>query len=295
MAILFALTMFVCAAACVYGAAIIIHRQSTLKAMQGQSYRSYKDKIRDLTAYIMGGILELNKRLTKNKKYQDIWFNIQKLGMEDRFSREYFLFLQEISGLAALLAGIMLLKDAVYCLAALGTGVIGFLAPEFWLRYKIGEKQEMILKELPDAIDIITASIEGGLSLSQAISRYAQENYTESKKVKNDLAKEITATMQKIQLGKSFEDAMIELSAKWNIKEMDSFTAVFIQADKMGGNVKGILRAQAEEMRNKRFQTMKKKAYEAPVKLLIPLLIFIFPVVFIVLFGPIVIKLMQGF
>ena len=79
------------------------------------------------------------------------------------------------------------------------------------------------------------------------------------------------------------------------LKEISNFTNVFIQAEKMGGNIKKILKGQAEDLRNKRFQELKRKAYQAPVKLLIPLIIFIFPVIFIVLFGPIVLKLMSGF
>jgi tight adherence protein C len=98
-----------------------------------------------------------------------------------------------------------------------------------------------------------------------------------------------------MQLGQSSEDAMRDLDRKLEMKEVTSFVNAFLQAEKMGGNVKKIIKDQAEEVRKRRFQHLKKLAHEAPVKLLIPLMIFIFPVIFIVLFGPIIIKLMQGF
>ena len=96
------------------------------------------------------------------------------------------------------------------------------------------------------------------------------------------------------QLGKSFGDSMREMDEKLSVKELSGFINAFLQADKLGGNVKEIIKGQAAEIRQKRFQYLKKKAHEAPVKLLIPLMLFIFPVIFIVLFAPIVIKLIQG-
>ncbi len=263
-----------------------------LKSHPGQFYVSYYNKAKDFMLYLRDNIIAANKKLAGGKKYRNISFDIQKLNMENKLTAETFLLLQQASALALFITGLLLFDSAVLGVAA---GIFGFFIPSMILKNKVAEKQELILKELPDAIDIITASIEGGLSLNQAISRYAEEGDKSGQKTKNEFAKEMAVTIKKIQLGKSFEEAMLELSSRWKLKEMDSFAGIFIQAEKMGGNIKEILRSQAEEMRNKRFQSLKKKAYEAPVKLLIPLLLFIFPVVFIVLFGPIVIKLMQGF
>jgi len=292
MAIILTIIIFISTASCAYAIAIIMHRQKTLKAIQGQFYASYYSKAKDFMLYLKDNILAANKKLAIGKRYRNISFDIQKLNLENKLTTENFLLLQRISAIAMFIIGLLLCDSVVLGIVA---GIFGFFIPQLLLKNKVSEKQELILKELPDAIDIITASIEGGLSLSQAISRYAEEGDKTGQKTKNEFAKEMAVTIKKIQLGKSFEEALTELSARWKMKEMDSFSNIFIQAEKMGGNIKEILRAQAEEMRNKRFQALKKKAYEAPVKLLIPLLLFIFPVVFIVLFGPIVIKLMQGF
>lgn len=155
------------------------------------------------------------------------------------------------------------------------------------LKEKVKQKNENILKEMPDAIDIISANIEGGISLTNALKRYVERN-------QNVFSEELKIVLNKINFGKSFSEALKEMDEKLNLSEITGLVNAFIQADKYGGNVKDIIKAQGDEIRAKRFQYLKKKAHEAPVKLLIPLMIFIFPVIFIVLFGPVVIKLMTG-
>jgi tight adherence protein C len=164
----------------------------------------------------------------------------------------------------------------------------GYFVPWLVLKAKVREKEAAILSELPDALDIIAANIEGGLSLNMAVSRYVLRN-------RNVFSDELLFVIKKMQLGRASEEAFREMDKKLDMKETTSFVNAFLQAEKTGGNVKKIIKEQAEEMRKRRFQYLKKLAHEAPVKLLIPLMIFIFPVIFIVLFGPIIIKLMQGF
>ncbi|MFW6211218.1 MAG: type II secretion system F family protein, partial [bacterium] len=163
----------------------------------------------------------------------------------------------------------------------------GFFAPSFRVNSKLKKQNEAVLKELPDAIDIIGANIEGGLSIQKAVERYAARN-------KGVFSGKLITAVNETGLGKSFSEAMEKLDRMSDIPEVSSFASAFIQAEKMGGNVKQIIKAQSEEIRNKRFLYLKKKAHEAPVKLLFPLMVFIFPVVFMILFTPIIIKLLSG-
>lgn len=273
-------------AACLMGGiAIVIYRQKALKELKGETSFSAAERLKGLWDFLKKGILKANKSFTAGKRYAAVAHGLKKINMEDKMSREEFL-LAEQSACAAMLAlGFMLTGDL---LVSAGLGVTGFFLPWLVLKLKAGKKEDEVLRELPDALDIIAANIEGGLSLNMALIRYASRN-------RNAFSDELNSAIKKMQLGLSSEEAMRELDNKLEMKDVTSFINAFLQAEKTGGNVKKIIKDQAEEVRKRRFQHLKKLAHEAPVKLLIPLMIFIFPVIFIVLFGPIVIKLMQGF
>lgn len=284
MKILFALLILASAAAFAGALALIIYRQNAMRALQGHKTAEYYNKIRDVLGYLKAYIVKINLRLVKNNRYRNITGMLVKINYEDKISPEYFLFIEEAAVAAGFCVGMVFSGGILAALAAAGAA---FFVPELILRSKVRKKLDEILKEMPDAFDIIGANIEGGLSLNMAIARY-------SSRVKCPFASELMTVIKKIQLGKSFGQAMRELDEKLSIKELSGFVNAFIQADIMGGNVREIIKNQATEIRQKRFQYLKKKAHEAPVKLLLPLMLFIFPVIFIVLFAPIVIKLMQG-
>lgn len=281
---LFVLLVFLAAASLTGALAVIIYRQNAVKALQGRPIPGLGRKLTGFYACLKAYTVKLNQNLVKNTRYENITGCLRKINQEDRISPEYFLFIEQT------------LVLAMFCLVLGATGdliisvvlaVPAFFIPEIVLKSRVKARQSAILREMPDAFDIIGANIEGGLSINMAIARY-------SSRVKGFFAAELMTVIKKTQLGKSFGEAMRELDEKLTINDLTGFVNTFIQADKMGGNVKEIIRGQAEEIRQKRFQYLRKKAHEAPVKLLIPLLLFIFPVIFIVLFAPIVIKLMQG-
>lgn len=283
--IVFTLLIFIFAAAISGAFAMIIYRQKTLSFLKGYSAAGFVNKIKDALKYIKGYILALNRKFTLSKRYARIEDMLSKVNLREKISRESFAFFEECSALAAFLLCLILMENVLLSFVA---AAAAFFVPCLLLKSRIAKKKEEILKEMPDSFDIIAANIEGGLSLNMAMNRYAVKS-------KSGFAAELLTALKKVQLGKSFEESLREMDERLGIKEISLFVSAFIQADKMGGNIKEIIKNQSEEIRKKRFQYLKKKAYEAPVKLLIPLLIFIFPVIFIVLFGPIVIKLMAGF
>jgi tight adherence protein C len=277
--------VLVSVAALTGGIAIVLYRQKALKELKGEKSFSPVDRVKGLWGYVKKGILRVNKFFTGTKRYTAVAFALKKINMEDKLGKEEFLFIEQSVSAVLFALGLMVTGDMLLSAAF---GAAGFFLPWLVLKSKVRQKEAAILRELPDALDIIAANIEGGLSLNMAISRYASRN-------RNIFSDELLFVIKKMQLGQSSEEAMRELDRKLEMKEVTSFINAFLQAEKMGGNVKKIIKDQAEEVRKRRFQHLKKLAHEAPVKLLIPLMIFIFPVIFIVLFGPIIIKLMQGF
>lgn len=268
----------------IYFVLILVYRYKNISLLKGDRVVSATENIKNFLNYLKGYILNINKKFTGFKRYENIKLLIARLNLKKAIYIENFLIYEEASFLISFLISYILFENILF---AFISAIAGFFVPEMILKAKVKQKDDSILKELPNAIDIISANIEGGLSIIKAISNYAEKN-------KNDFSEELKLVINNINIGRSFSEALHDMNNKLNLNEITGFVNVFIQADKFGGNVKEIIRAQADEIRAKRFQILKKKAHEAPVKLLIPLIIFIFPVIFIVLFGPVIIRLMSG-
>jgi tight adherence protein C len=280
-----AAVLMTAAAACLAGGlAIIIYRQKALQELGGGG-STFGERLRGMGTFAWKEAVKANKVFTGNRRYERVTSKLKKLDLEDRFSRESFLLIEQMAALLFFLTALILSGDALLSLAC---GAAGFFVPGLVLSAGVRDKEAAVQRELPDALDIIAANIEGGLSLNTALSRYAAGN-------RNAFSGELLQALRAMQLGKNSEEAMHGMELKLGMPDVTSFVHAYLQAEKTGGNVKKIIKDQAGEVRKRRFQALKKLAHEAPVKLLIPLMIFIFPVIFIVLFGPIVIKMMQGF
>jgi len=285
MSLLAALFVGVCAAAFTYAAGMITERRSTVLQITAGKRLSAAGRIKELASYIKSGILKFNSTFIETSRYRRINTILKKLDLDGRYTTASFIYTEEITALCVSAVILGAFGDVLF---AVFSGIFAFFIPSIILNSKLRRKNVSIFKELPDALDIICAFIEGGLSVSRAVCRYPE-------KTKGSFAGEIAIAAKKMRLGKSFQEVMSDLEERFDIPEVSSALGAFIRADKSGGNVREIVRAQADEARKKRFMQMKKKAHEAPVKLLFPLMVFIFPVIFMVLFGPIIIKLMSGF
>jgi tight adherence protein C len=161
---------------------------------------------------------------------------------------------------------------------------IGAFLPWFGLSSMMKRRQHKIRRQLPYALDLLTLAVEAGLDFTAALMKIGD-------KLKGTpLAQEIKRLSRDIQMGKTRAEALKDMSSRVQIDEMRSVVSSLCQAEELGSPLGGVLRIQAEEIRRKRFQAAEKAALEAPVKLLFPLVVFIFPLVFIVVFGPIIIK-----
>lgn len=166
--------------------------------------------------------------------------------------------------------------------------LLGFVYPAIWLKDRIDLRRRQALKSLPFMLDLITLCVESGLNLTGAIGQAVDKGPAGA------LKDEFARLLRDIRAGKPRSDALRELAARMDMPAVASFVATLIQAEATGMSLGPILRAQADQRRTERFARAEKLAMEAPVKLLFPLIFFIFPCVFAILMFPIVMKFMES-
>ncbi|MFH1245962.1 MAG: type II secretion system F family protein [Candidatus Omnitrophota bacterium] len=178
--------------------------------------------------------------------------------------------------------------------AVIGGGLlgisVGFILPNFWLALKVKVRQKDILSGLPNAIDFLILCLEAGLSFNAAIMKTAQEQA----RINKDLSSEFIYTNQEIQAGKSRAEALRNLGARCGVDDLTALVSTMIQADKLGMSASRNLKVQAKTLRIKKRQRVKEIIGKMPIKMVFPLVFFIFPTLFIVLLGPSVITLMRN-
>ncbi|MBQ6924003.1 MAG: type II secretion system F family protein [Kiritimatiellae bacterium] len=160
--------------------------------------------------------------------------------------------------------------------------------PVLWLNATIKKRHKAIQKAMPFMIDLLTLSVEAGIDFMNALQRSLENRKTDP------LTEELVRVNHEIQLGTSRRNALKNLAKRVDMPDMRSFAYALIQADELGVSIGTILRIQSDQIRQKRFDRAEKMANEAPVKMLGPLMLFIFPAVFIVLLGPILSRVAGG-
>ncbi len=165
--------------------------------------------------------------------------------------------------------------------------VLGFFLPDL-LVYNAGiKRQEAIQLELPNVLDQLLISVEAGLGFESAMARVASNS-------PGPMAQEMSRALQEMQLGRSRAETYMALAERSSVADLKSFVRAVIQADRYGIGIVRVLKVQASQMRVKRRQRAEEKAMKLPVKVLFPLLLCIFPVLFIVILGPAVINILQS-
>jgi len=166
--------------------------------------------------------------------------------------------------------------------AAWSLGLVGGAAyPLLWLRDRMRLRQRAIVRGLPYGIDLLTLAVEAGLDFTAALAKVVEKG------PKGPLAEELSVAIRELRMGKIREDALRQLARRVDLPPLTSFVQALVQADRMGTPLGKVLRVLSTQMRNERTQRAEKLANEAPVKLVLPLVFFIFPTLFLVLFGPI--------
>jgi len=162
-----------------------------------------------------------------------------------------------------------------------------YVYPSFWLKKARTRRHRSIRKSLPFVLDLLTLSVEAGMDFMTALQRNVERAKIDA------LGEELIRVIREIQIGKTRRQALRDMSRRVDLQDLRSVVNALVQADELGVSIGSILRIQADQIRQRRFERAERLANEAPVKMLFPLVIFIFPSVFLILLGPIIARLFQ--
>jgi tight adherence protein C len=202
-----------------------------------------------------------------------------------------FIASQGIFALAAGFFGLVLFgaaKPSAAPIFGLLCGVLGFMGPSFVLNAKVRSRQAAVASELPDALDLLSVSVEAGLGFDGAVQKLTEH-------MKGPLIEEFELALGEMRIGESRVEALKKMAERSASQEMASFVRAIIQADQLGISLGRILRIQAGDTRLKRQLLAEEKAMKAPIKMLFPTVAFIFPAMFIVILGPAFLNLSKIF
>jgi tight adherence protein C len=241
---------------------------------------------------LVQGSAQFVSRFTPQRTLEATRHKLDLAGNPNNWSATEFLGIRGLAALilAALTLVVMMLTNTSPLQRLLFTvlmGAIGFFLPVYWLGRRISRRQEEIVKTLPDALDLLTISVEAGLPFDGAMQRVAD-------KWDNEISKGFQRILTELRVGKSRIEALRDMSERMEVPDITSFVAALIQAEQLGISIAKVLRIQSEQMRIKRRQRAEEKAQQAPIKMLIPMTFLIFPTILIVILGPAAIILKES-
>ncbi len=179
-------------------------------------------------------------------------------------------------------------QNLLYLLGALA---LGYFAPDLWLGLRVSSRQKQIQKDLPDLLDLLIVCIEAGLSLDLAVSRTVQE----LAKSRSAISDEVGVVVLEQRAGCSRTEAWKHLADRTSVDSVRSVVSMLVQSEKFGTSIAKTLRVHSEQLRTKRIQEVEEVAAKATIKMLVPLVLFIFPVIFVVTIGPAIISMLESF
>lgn len=162
----------------------------------------------------------------------------------------------------------------------------GYTGMRYFLSFMVQKRKKAMEQQLPDVLDLLSVSVEAGLGFEQAVNHIVSN-------MEGPLIDEFTVTYREMSMGRTRREALILLGERCNLEDVKSFAGALVQAGQLGISMKNVLRSQASAMRQNKKAKIQEKAMKVSVKILIPMLLFIFPVIFIVLMGPAVVNVLQ--
>jgi tight adherence protein C len=237
---------------------------------------------------------ELAIRFTPQNALNSVSRKLELAGSPSQLDPTLFLSLQffAAAGFGGMIFAVFRMKEgpapiSEAMLYAIGFGLLGFYFPQLWLGSKIARRQKGIRKAMPDALDLLTICVEAGLGFDAAMAKVSEKWETE-------LSLAFARVIQEVQLGKLRREALRDMAERIGIAEMTSFVAAIIQSEQLGVSMAKVLHIQADQMRMKRRQLAEEEAHKAPLKMLIPMALLIFPSLMIVLMTPAALRLMNS-
>jgi tight adherence protein C len=166
--------------------------------------------------------------------------------------------------------------------------ILGHLLPEFWIGRRIKSRQKIILKSIPDTLDLLTISVRAGLGFDAALAKVVE-------KLPGPLSDEFRRALAEVRVGKTRRDALRDIVPRTRVQPLSNFIGAIIQAEQLGVSISKVLQVQSEQLRIERRQRAEEQAAKAPIKMLFPLVGCIFPSLFVVILGPAIISLVMTF
>ena len=240
---------------------------------------------------IVSGLAALVARFYPANTARSLQVRLRRAAMETT-SVEFFLGVKAFVAILGAIAGSSLLNlitsDSLATLGGLLGGLIlGFLAPDFYLNSRANGRGNAILEQLPDALDLLTISVEAGLGFDAALIKVTE-------KMKGALSDEFKRAAGEQRVGKSRSEALRGIIDRVEVKELQNFISAIIQADQLGVSMSKVLRIQSEQMRTDRRQRAEEKAARAPILIMLPTVGCIFPSLFIVILAPAALSAMKS-
>ncbi len=246
--------------------------------------------------FIVPAVLSVRKLLQK-KKTKKITNADEKLEIELKMAglslsvNEFISIKYFIAGSFMVLAFIIMvtLKNMMFSLLlSLFLIILAILLPRYFLKAKTTLRRNKIKNQLPDVLDILCVSLEAGLGFDGALMKI-------SSKIRGPFVDELVLLHREIKMGKPRKEALRTFGERSNVEEVKTFSAAVIQAETLGISVKNVLKLQAGQLRDARRELAEEKGKKAPIKMMLPLVVFIFPVIFVILLGPTVIEVFGHF
>jgi tight adherence protein C len=260
--------------------------------------RPFSDRV---TKPFLAQISRLTKRMSPGNSLDKIEQNLAQAGNPRGLNVESF---YGLKGVVAVVLGVMVtiimylnplpgtipyppeVPISALVWAVIGI-VAGFFFPDLWIRDEKKRRQKRIGRALPDTIDIIAISVEAGLGFDAAVQRVAGKS-------KDDLSMEFERYLLELRLGKSRKEALRNIIWRTGVNDLATFITAIIQADTLGVSIANVLRIQSDQMRVRRRQRAEELAHKAPIKMLFPMALFIFPSIFVVILGPVIPQIQSG-
>lgn len=254
-----------------------------------QLQRPFSERVVDP---LLRSFVEVGRRFTPEERVLRIRRRLDLAGNPPGWDADRVLGLKAfgvlVGGCLGLLAGLLVGRGApVVLILVVLAGVLGWAAPSLWLHQVAYDRSERIRRELPDAMDLLTISVESGLAFDAAVAQVAR-------KTTGPVANEFARVLQEMQIGTGRIEALRALADRSDVPELQSFVGAMVQADAFGIPVANVLRVQSAEMRVKRSQRAEEKAQRVPIKILLPLIFCILPCLFIIIMGPAVILILDN-
>jgi tight adherence protein C len=234
---------------------------------------------------LMRRLGEISSRFTPQRVLEQTRQKLELAGNLGRMDASTFMVLRFVA--AVLFGGLVFLlslfskqfSTPIKLLMVLVFTVLGYFFPDLWIRSKINSRKKQVRKAMPDALDLLTICVEAGLGFDAAMSKV-------NEKWDNELSFAFGRVIREIQLGKLRRDALRGMAERLDLPEMTSFVAAVIQSEMLGVSMAKVLRIQSDQMRIKRRQHAEEEAHKAPIKMIFPMGLLIFPSLMIILLTP---------